>query len=54
MSAASNDEALISTGLIKEDAIKLLADEVWPEIDEDYEPEDDGESDHPDMCQALK
>jgi hypothetical protein len=45
-------EALISTELIKKQAINLLAEEVWPEIDDDDEPEDAGESDHPDIRHA--
>ena len=47
-------EELISAGLIKEEAINLLAEEVWPEIDDDDEPEDAGESDHPDIRHAPK
>jgi hypothetical protein len=45
-------EALISTGLIKEDAINLLADQVWPEIDDDDDLEVDGEDDHPNAACA--
>jgi hypothetical protein len=37
-------EALISTGLLKEDSITRIADEVWPEIGDDEE-----HGDHPDV-----
>ena len=47
-------EALISTRFLKEDAVQLIADEVWPEIDGDDELENDDDSDHPDMCHVLE
>jgi hypothetical protein len=41
-------EELISTGLVKEDAINQIADEVWPAIEGDDDLED-----HADVCQAT-
>jgi hypothetical protein len=37
-------EALISTGLVKDESITRIADEVWPEIGDDEELEDDEEA----------